>query len=84
MYISNIILRGKLCEAIRFVCAQETGVFLQTNKLALDKTGVINETAASVLTKNICTNTHHPPFYFVDIKQNAYFIPVYMVGVVVK
>ena len=46
---SNIFLRGKLREEVRFVCKQETGGILQPNELSLGKTGVMDETVASVL-----------------------------------
>ena len=45
---SNLILKGKLCEAVIFVCAQETEG-LQPNELAEDQIGFINKTVALVL-----------------------------------
>ena len=56
--LSNIFLCGNLCEAVRFICEQETWVFFRPNKLALDETGVINETVAYVLAGK---KLHDPP-----------------------
>ena len=41
----NLVLKGKLREEVRFVCAWETG----GEKLSSDRTGTINKTVASVL-----------------------------------
>ena len=41
---SNLVLKGKLRKAARFVCDRERGEFLQPEKLAEDRTGKINET----------------------------------------
>ena len=46
---SNLVLRGKLCEAVIFVCEQETGVFLSLKELTTSKTDVTEETANMVL-----------------------------------
>ena len=46
---SVIVLKGKLREAVRFVCSWETGGFLQPGDLSLYKMGVINETITYVL-----------------------------------
>ena len=46
---SNLVLKGKLREAFRFVCEREKGGVLQLDELAEDFTGTINETATSVL-----------------------------------
>ena len=46
---SNLVLKGKLREAIPFVCDREKGGVLQQDELAEDLTGTINETVASVL-----------------------------------
>ena len=45
----NLVLKGKLREAVLFVCEQERGVVFQPSKLAEDFTGTLNETVASVL-----------------------------------
>ena len=44
--ISNIVLRGKMCEAVIFVCEWETRKVLQFEQLETDKPGVIDETVA--------------------------------------
>ena len=44
--ISDIVLRGKMCEAVIFVCEWETRRVLQPKKLENDKTGVMDETVA--------------------------------------
>ena len=78
----NLFLRGKLCEAILFVCEREKGGFLQPEKLAEDRTGTINKTITSVLegkypSKKIpsCATLEMyedtPIFIPVDIKEEA-------------
>ena len=46
---SNLILKGKLREAVGFICDREKGVVFQPEKLAEDCTGAINDTVTSVL-----------------------------------
>ena len=46
---SNLVLKGKLREAVRFVCDMEKGRVLQPEKLAEDCMGTINETVTLVL-----------------------------------
>ena len=46
---SNLVLKGKFCKAVRFVCDREKGGVLQPDELAEDCTGVINKTVTSVL-----------------------------------
>ena len=55
---SNLVLRVKLRKAVRFVCDQETGGVMQPDKLASEKMGVMDETAASVLAGK---HLHDPP-----------------------
>ena len=38
----DLFPKGKLREAVRFVCARETGIFLQPEKLASYKMGTID------------------------------------------
>ena len=45
---SNLFLNGKLCEAVQFFYEREKGGVLQTDELAVDHTGMINETVALV------------------------------------
>ena len=45
----NLVLKGKLCQAIQFVCEIEKGGVLKPDKLAEDRTSTINETVTSVL-----------------------------------
>ena len=46
---SNLLLKGKFHEAVRFVCYREKGVFFQPNELAGYSTVTINKIVASVL-----------------------------------
>ena len=46
---SNLVLKGKLREAVQFVCDREKGGFLQQDEFSEDLTGKINNTVASVL-----------------------------------
>ena len=46
---SNLVLKGKLREAIRFICAREIVFFFQPNELEEDLTGIMNETVTLVL-----------------------------------
>ena len=45
----NLVLKGKLYEAVRFVCDMEKGGVFQPDELDEDRMGMINESAASVL-----------------------------------
>ena len=47
--LSNLILKGKLREALQFICDREKGGVLQPDELAADHTGTINDTVTSVL-----------------------------------
>ena len=49
--LKNIVLRGKLREAVRLVCERESGGVLLPNEMASDKTGIMEETATTVLAK---------------------------------
>ena len=55
---SNIVLRRKMCGSVRFFCERYTAGVFQPKKLALDKTGIINKTVASVLAGK---HLHEPP-----------------------
>ena len=46
---SNLVLKGKLREAVRFFCEIEKRVVLQLDKLAADHTGTIKKTIVLVL-----------------------------------
>ena len=46
---SNLVLKGKLCKAVRYVSERKNRVFLQPNELSEDCTGTINKTATLVL-----------------------------------
>ena len=46
---SNLVLKGKLCKAVKFFCAQETAGVFQPNKLEEYQTDIINKTNTSVL-----------------------------------
>ena len=57
---SNFTPKWTLCKAVQFVYVRENGGFFQTNKLAEDCMGMINETVTSVLEgKHKCKKT--PP-----------------------
>ena len=45
----KLVIKGKLCEAVRFACKREKGGFLQPEKLAADHMGTINNTVVSSL-----------------------------------
>ena len=46
---SNLVLKGKLYKAVRFVCDREEGGVLKPDELAEDCTGTINKTVISFL-----------------------------------
>ena len=48
----------KLSDTVRLVCKQESGELLQLDKLASEKTGVMEKTSAMVLA---VTYLHDPP-----------------------
>ena len=48
-YFLNPLNKGKLREAVQFVCDREQGGVLQPDEVAEDCTGTINKTVASVL-----------------------------------
>ena len=54
----NLVIRGKLCGEVRFVCVRETEGVLQPNKLSTDKTGIMDENVASFLAVK---HPHDPP-----------------------
>ena len=45
----NLVLKGKFCEAVQFICEIEKGGVLQHDILSADRTGKINKTVSSVL-----------------------------------
>ena len=47
--VSNLVLKGKLRKAVRFVCEREKEGVLKPDKFADDCMGTINETVASIL-----------------------------------
>ena len=57
---SNLVLKGKLRESVRFVCDREKGGVLQPDKLSEDYKGTINETVASVLEGGILAKQFPP------------------------
>ena len=57
---SNLVLKGKLRESVRFVCDIEKGGFLQPDELDTDWTGTINETVTSVLEGKIRSKQFPP------------------------
>ena len=46
---SDLILRGKFCESVRFICERETGVIFLPNKQASDSPVFMDKTVAGVL-----------------------------------
>ena len=57
---TNLVLKGKLCKVVRFVCDRENGGVLQPEKLAEDRTVNINKNVASVLEGNTCMKKFPP------------------------
>ena len=79
---SNLVLKGKWRKAVRFICDREREGGLKPDELAEDRTGMINETAASVLEEKhpskkipscatLETYEETPIFIPVDIKEEA-------------
>ena len=73
---SNLVLKGKLREAIRFVCDQEKGGFLQPDDLAEDRTGTINKTVAYVLEVRHPSETIPSCATLETYEETPIFIPV--------
>ena len=61
---SKKFLRGKLREAVRFVCKQKTGGVLQPNKLSSEK--------RALWMKPLHGSSPPPPIYAGGVQQNAY------------
>ena len=66
-----------MCEAVRFIYEQETWLFFRPKKLALDETGVINETVAYVLEGKHLHDT--PPCSTLEVYEEIPILnPVYI------
>ena len=79
---SDLVLRGKLCEAVRFFCERNTGIVLQPDELASDKIVFMDETIVSVLagethTKKTCSTLE-------AYDEMTIFIPVEIMEDMVK
>ena len=73
MYGFGCFLRGRLREAVRFVCKQEIEENFQPEKLELDKTVMINETNTYLLAGKKPQEKHSCFFYVGGILKNVYF-----------
>ena len=71
----NLVLKGKLCEAIQFVCDREKGGVLQPDELAAYFTGTINETVVSVLEGKHPTETLTSCAMLETYEETPIFIP---------
>ena len=56
--LSNVVLGKKLRNAVRLVCEPELGGFLLTQKIALDRMVIMEETVATIL---LGKNMHEKP-----------------------
>ena len=73
---SNLVLKGKLREAIRFVSEREKGGVFQPEKLAADRTGMIIKNVASVLQGGNYSRTIPSYATLETYKETPIFIPV--------
>ena len=73
---SNLVLKGKLRKAIKFVCDREKGGFFQPDELAADRTGMINETVTSVLEEKHPSETIPYCAKLETYEETPIFIPV--------
>ena len=82
--ISNFVLRGKLCESIRFICNRETGgVFLLSIK-ASDSTIFANKTIEDFLEVKYLLEKKPHCYAWEEYEETPVFIPVDMTEDVVK
>ena len=81
---SNLVIKGKLRKAIRFVCKRETGRVFQPDDLASDKTGVVNETVTSILAGKHPRKNNSVCSTLDSYKEIYIFIPVDITEDVVK
>ena len=56
----DLALKGKLREAVQFVCKRENGGFLKPGEFAADLTGTINENVTSAWRENILAKQFPP------------------------
>ena len=61
--LSNLFLKGKLLETVRFICDIENGGVLQPEEFAEYRTGTINDTNASVLEVKHPSKTFPPEIH---------------------
>ena len=72
---SNLVLKGKLSKALRFVCKRENGGVLQPDELAEDFTGTINDTITSFLEGKHPSKTIPSYATLESYKETRIFIP---------
>ena len=72
----NLVLKGKLREAVRLVCAREKRGVLQPNVLVVDHTGMINKTVTSVLEGKYPSKTIPSCATLEMYGEKTFFIPV--------
>ena len=72
----NLVLKGKLFEAVQFVCDREKGGVLQPDELAADRTGKINETVPLVLEGKNPSETIPSCVTLETYDETPIFIPV--------
>ena len=72
----NLVLKGKLCKAVRFACEIEKGVVLQPDKFSEDPKGKINQTVASVLEGKYTCKTIPSCATLETYEETPIFIPV--------
>ena len=82
--LKNIVLRGKLREAVRLVCERESGGVLLPNEMASDRKYVTEETVAAV-TVNEYLQEKIPHSSTLEVyDEKTFFIPVDILEDVVK
>ena len=81
---SNLVLKGKLRKAVRFVYDREKGGFLQPDKLDEDYTGTVNEILLSVLQGKLPSGTIPFCVTLETYEETPIFIPVNITEETVK
>ena len=82
--LSNVVLGKKLRNAVRLVCEPELGGFLLTQKIALDRMVIMEETVATIL---LGKNMHEkpPPCSMLEVyNKMPILITVYIMEYVAK
>ena len=74
--LSNLVLKGKLREAIRFVSEREKGGVFQPEKIAEDCTGTINKNVTLVLEEKNPSKTFPSCAMLKTYEEMTIFFPV--------